>query len=127
MSAIEVGGHYLCAGTLGYDPVRIWVGRIERIDGAEGGATDVASVTVKGDGAGLRSVAHMAFEVGAVLGSHPEPTDAFVKNVAAYDEAYAEWRVAVGAGTAQTMTMSPSEAYGRAMDKISEGARHDHF
>ncbi len=121
MSVIEVGGHYLCAGALGFDPVRIWVGRIDQIDGAG----DVASVTLKGDGAGLRSLPHMAFEMAALLASAPEPVDGFPKSAAAFDEAYAAWRDKLGAGTAEYMTISPSEAYGRAMDKISEGARHD--
>ncbi len=121
MSAIEVGGHYLCAGALGFDPVRIWVGRIDHIDGA--GA--VASVTLKGDGAGLRTLPHLAFQLTALLGSAPEPLEGFPKNATAFDEAYAMWRKTLDAGTAEYMTISPSEAYGRAMDKISEGARHD--
>jgi hypothetical protein len=121
MSAIEVGGHYLCAGALGFDPVRIWVGHIDRI----AGAGEVASVTLKGDGAGLRSLPHLAFQIEALLASFPEPVDGFPKNAAAFDEAYAAWREALDAGTADYMTISPSEAYGRAMDKISEGARHD--
>lgn len=121
MSEIEVGGHYLCAAALGYDPVRIWVGRIDRIEGAG----DVASVTLKGNGAGLRSVPHVAFKMTALLASDPEPVEGFPKNGAAYDQAYAAWRKALDAGTADYMTISPSEAYGRAMDKISEGARHD--
>ncbi len=121
MSVIEVGGHYLCAGALGYDPVRIWVGRIDRIEGAG----DVASVTLKGDGAGLRSVPHVAFQMAALSASAPEPVDGFPKNTAAFDESYAAWRELLIAGTAEYMTISPSEAYGRAMDKISEGARHD--
>jgi hypothetical protein len=121
MSVIEVGGHYLCAGALGFDPVRIWVGHIDRIDGAG----DVASVTLKGDGAGLRSLPHLAFQIDALLASSPEPVDGFPKNAAAFDEAYAAWRETIAAGTADYMTISPSEAYGRAMDKISEGARHD--
>lgn len=122
MSGIEVGGHYLCAGTLGYDPVRIWVGRIDQIDGAG----EVASLTVKGDGAGLRSLPHVAFTLRAVLDSHPEPTDAFVKNAAAFDAAYADWRGALDAGTAEYQTISPSDAYAHAMDKISDGTRHDY-
>lgn len=121
MSVIKVGGHYLCAGALGFDPVRIWVGRIDQIDGAG----DIASVTLKGDGAGLRSLPHMAFQMAALLESAPEPVDGFPKNVAAFDEAYAVWRETLDAGNADYMTISPSEAYGRAMDKISEGARHD--
>ena len=121
MSVIEVGGHYLCAGVLGYDPVRLWVGHIDRIEGAG----DVASVTLKGDGAGLRSLPHLAFQMAALLASAPEPVDGFPKNAAAFDAAYAAWREALASGTADTMTISPSEAYGRAVDKISEGARHD--
>jgi hypothetical protein len=121
MSAIEVGGYYLCAGALGFDPVRIWVGRIDQIEGAG----EVASVTLKGDGAGLRSVPHMAFQMAALLGSAPEPVDNFPRSAAAYDEAYAAWHETLDSGTADYMTISPSEAYGRAMDKISEGARHD--
>lgn len=121
MSAIEVGGHYLCAGALGFDPVRIWVGHIDQIEGAG----EVVSVTLKGDGAGLRSVPHMAFQMAALIEQAPEPVEGFPKSVAAFDEAYAVWRETVAAGTADYMTISPSEAYGRAMDKISEGARHD--
>ena len=121
MSGIEVGAHYLCAGALGFDPVRIWVGRIDQIEGAG----EIASVTLKGDGAGLRSVPHMAFGMAALIASAPEPVDGFPKNATAFDEAYADWRQTVAAGTAEYMTISPSEAYGRAMDKISEGARHD--
>lgn len=123
MSGIEVGGHYLCAGALGFDPVRIWVGHIDLIDGAG----EVASVTLRGDGAGLRSVPHLAFQLAVLLGSAPQPVDGFPKHTAAFDEAYALWRDSLAAGTAAYMTISPSEAYGRAMDKISEGARHDHF
>jgi hypothetical protein len=121
MSVIEVGGHYLCAGALGYDPVRIWVGHIDRIEGAG----EVVSVTLKGDGAGLRSLPHLAFQMAALMASTPEPVDGFPKNPTAYEEAYAIWRETLDAGTADVMTISPSEAYGRAMDKISEGARHD--
>ena len=121
MSVIEVGGHYLCAGTLGFDPVRIWVGRIDHIDGAG----DVASLMMKGDGAGLRSLPHMAFHLTALTDSAPEPMDAFPKNAAAFEEAYALWHESLLAGKADYMTISPAEAYGRAVDKISEGARHD--
>jgi hypothetical protein len=121
MSVIELGGHYLCTGALGYDPVRIWVGHIDQIDGAG----EVVSVTLKGDGAGLRSLPHLAFQMAALLGSAPEPVDSFPRNAAAFDEAYAAWRETLVTGTAEYMTISPSEAYGRAMDKISEGARHD--
>jgi hypothetical protein len=121
MSAIEVGGHYLCAGALGFDPVRIWVGRIDQIESAG----DVASVTIKGDGAGLRSMPHVAFAMTTLMASHPTPDDGFPKNAAAFDAEYASWREALAGGTAEITTISPSEAYGRAMDKISEGARHD--
>lgn len=121
MSGIEIGGHYLCAGSPGFDPVRIWVGRIDRIEGAG----DVASVTLKGDGAGLRSLPHAAFQVTTLLGASPEAVEAFAKNAAAFEAEYAAWRANADAGTAAYMTISPSEVYGRAMDKISEGARHD--
>jgi hypothetical protein len=123
MSAIEVGGHYLCAGALGFDPVRVWVGRIDPVEGLG----DVASVTIKGDGAGLRSMPHLAFRMAELLASHPTPDDGFPRNAAAFDTDYAAWRDKLAAGTAEIMTISPSEAYGRAMDKISEGARHDQF
>jgi hypothetical protein len=121
MSAIELGGHYLCPGVHGFDPVRFWVGRIDHIDGAG----EVASVMLKGDGAGLRSLAHAAFRLDDLQSYAPEPVDGFPKNVAVFDEAYAAWRITLDAGQADYMTISPSEAYGRAMDKISEGARHD--
>ncbi len=121
MSAIEVGGHYLCAGASGFDPVRIWVGHIDQVEGAG----EVASVTLKGDGAGLRSLPHVAFQLAALLASAPEPVDGFPKNSTAFDEGYAAWRKTLDTGSADYMTISPSEAYGRAMNQISEGARHD--
>jgi hypothetical protein len=120
MSAIEPGGHYLCAGIHGYDPVRIWVGRIDPIDGAG----DVVSALLKGDGAGLRTMAHVALRLDAILAAGIAESEPFPKNTAAFEEGYTAWRQALDAGHADYLTISPSEAYGREMAKISDGARH---
>jgi hypothetical protein len=108
---LELGGFYTCIHDE-FDPVVIWIGRVDLPDdlGAEA-HEPVVSLVVKSPDPDTPINSFAPFWESLALGGELQDADPFVVNQELFDENYNNWRTAYEQGEAYPWTMTPNEVY----------------
>ena len=117
---LEVGEFYTCEQD-GFDPVVIWVGRVdlpEDLD--EVAAEPVLSLMLRSTEQGSPVIEMAPFWQGVVMTAEFMDADPFYVDESVFEDNYHIWRNAYDQGEAYPFTMSPNEVYARMIDEMDE-------
>ena len=117
---LEVGEFYTCEQD-GFDPVVIWVGRVdlpEDLD--EVAAEPVLSLMLRSTEQGSPLIEMAPFWQGVVMTAEFMDADPFYVDESVFEDNYHIWRNAYDQGEAYPFTMSPNEVYARMIDEMDE-------
>lgn len=113
---LELGGFYTCVQD-GFDPVVMWLGRVDLPDDLGNGAHEpVVSVILKSAEPDTPILSHAPFWESAALDGEMMAADPFDVNQELFDENYNTWRSAFEADQAYPWQMTPNEVYAKMME-----------
>jgi hypothetical protein len=118
---LEIGEFYTCEQD-GFEPVVIWLGRVDSADDIGGVAAEpVLSLMIRGQGEGSALIEMAPFWQGVVMTSEFLDADAFYVDEATFEDNYHTWRSAYDQGHAFPWTMTPNEVYAQMLDVMEAG------
>lgn len=121
-SELELGGFYTCE-TDEFDPVVIWIGRVDLPEdlpeGLGGAAEPVISVMIKAPASDAPTISHAPFWESNALDVELMDADPFYVDHELFDETYNIWRDAFDRAEAYPWTMTPNEVYARMMADLT--------
>lgn len=108
---LELGGFYTCVQDE-FDPVVIWIGRVDLPDDlGEEAHEPVISLVVKSPDPDTPINSFAPFWESVALDGELQDADPFEVNQELFDENYNNWRTAFEQGEAYPWTMTPNEVY----------------
>lgn len=117
---LEIGEFYTCEQE-GFDPVVIWLGRVDLPEDLDGVAAEpVLSLMLRGTEEGSQVIEMAPFWQGVVMSAEFMDADPFYVDEAVFEDNYHVWRNAYDQGEAFPWTMSPNEVYARMIDEMDE-------
>ena len=117
---LEIGEFYTCDQE-GFDPVVIWLGRIDLADDIGGVAAEpVLSLMLRGVEDDSPVIELAPFWQGNVMGVEFMDADPFYLDPQVFEDNYHVWRSAYDAGEAFPWTMTPNEVYAQMLAESEE-------
>lgn len=117
---LEIGEFYTSEQD-GFDPVVIWVGRIDLPEDLGGVAAEpTLSLMVRSAEEGSQVIEMAPFWQGVVMTAEFMEADPFYVDEAVFEDNYHVWRSAYDQGEAFPWTMSPNEVYAKMMSDFEE-------
>ncbi|WP_050527508.1 hypothetical protein [Pseudorhodobacter aquimaris] len=117
---LEVGEFYTSEQD-GFDPVVIWLGRVDQPEDIEGVAAEpVLSLMIRAADEGSPVIEMAPFWQGVVMAAEFMEADPFYVDEAVFEDSYHIWRSAYDQGEAFPWTMSPNEVYARMLDEMDD-------
>lgn len=117
---LEIGEFYTCEQE-GFDPVVIWLGRVDLPEDLDGVAAEpVLSLMLRGTEEGSQVIEMAPFWQGVVMSAEFMDADPFYVDEAVFEDNYHVWRNAYDQGEGFPWTMSPNEVYARMIDEMDE-------
>lgn len=111
---LEIGGFYTCESDE-FDPVVIWIGRVDLPDDLNGADEPVVSVMIKAPDGDAPTISHAPFWQSHTQEVEFMEADPFYVDHELFDETYNIWRDAFDRAEAYPWTMTPNEVYARMM------------
>ena len=115
---LDVGGFYTCVSDE-FDPVVIWIGRVDLAEDLDGAAEPVISVMIKAPDGDAPTISHAPFWESHVMDGEFMDADPFYVDHELFDETYNIWRDAFDQAEAYPWTMTPNEVYARMMADLT--------
>lgn len=117
---LEIGEFYTCEQD-GFDPVVIWLGRVDLPEDLDGVAAEpVLSLMLRSTEEGSPVIEMAPFWQGVVMSAEFMDADPFYVDEAVFEDNYHVWRNAYDKGEAYPWSMSPNEVYARMIDEMDE-------
>jgi hypothetical protein len=108
---LEIGGFYTCVQD-GFEPVVIWIGRVDLPDDLGHGAQEpVVSLILKSPAPDMPTLSFAAFWESVALDGELQDADPFEVNDALFSDNYNTWRDAYEASESFPWTQTPNEIY----------------
>lgn len=118
---LEVGEFYTSEQD-GFEPVVIWVGRIDAPDDLDGVATEpMFSLMIRAAEDGSPVIEMAPFWQSVVISAEFMEADPFYLDESVFEDNYHVWRSSYERGEAFPWTMSPNEVYARMLAEQGEG------
>jgi hypothetical protein len=115
---LEIGEFYTSEQD-GFDPVVIWLGRVDLPEDLEGVAAEpVLTVMIRAPAEGAPVIEMAPFWQSVVMAAEFLDADPFYLDEPAFGDNYHIWRNAYDRGEAYPFTMSPNEVYARMLAEI---------
>jgi hypothetical protein len=115
---LEIGEFYTCEQD-GFDPVVIWVGRMDSADDIGGVAAEpVVCLMIRGVDDGSAVIEMAPFWQGVVMSSEFMDADTFYVDEPTFEDNYHVWRTAYDQGQDFPWTMTPNEVYAQMRDDM---------
>lgn len=115
---LELGEFYTCLSDE-FDPVVIWIGRVDLAEDLDGAPEPVMSVMIKAPDGEAPLISHAPFWTSNVMEAEFQEADPFYVDHALFDETYNIWRDAFDRAEAYPWTMTPNEVYARMMAELT--------
>ncbi|QCO56086.1 hypothetical protein EOK75_10310 [Pseudorhodobacter turbinis] len=114
-------GEFYTSEQDGFDPVVIWLGRVDLPEDLEGVAAEpVLSLMVRAAEEGSPVIEMAPFWQGVVMTAEFMEADPFYVDEAVFEDSYHIWRNAYDQGEAFPWTMSPNEVYARMLGEMDD-------
>jgi hypothetical protein len=114
---LELGGFYTCNQD-GFEPVVIWIGRVDEPDDLGRGAPEpVVSLILRGP-EGTPGIALAPFWESVALAGEMTAADEFDIDQDGFDDSYNVWRTAFDDGAAEPWAMTPNEVHAQMMSEM---------
>jgi|GEM_PF-1998711 hypothetical protein len=122
---LEMGGFYTCVQD-GFEPVVIWIGRVDLPEDLGPGASEpVVSFVLQSALPDQPIISHAPFWESIALDGELQHADPFDVNEDLFNDHYNIWRSAFERSEAFPWAMTPNEVYAKMLDDLTEALTPD--